>query len=354
VLDPGIETQLRQNEQIWLRFRQLEIGMLNADSLAEVINVVIGRLPAFFPSVHVVSIAWLDPERELARELEADGSQARVPGAVISLPALPDDLLPSRPQLGVPAPGQQALFPRDELPPRSVAIVPLPLRGRMVGSLNQGSLDAGHFTPEAATDLLEHLAAVTALCIDSAMNRARLRRDGLTDALTGVANRRFFERRLEEEINLWQRHGGALSCLLIDLDRFKQINDRHGHAAGDRALQQVARQLNHGLRASDVLARYGGEEFVLLLPATDSRQSHEIAERLRAAVAGDDAIAGAGSPVTVSIGLASLEEGMFRNVTESPGAWLLRQADEALYRAKAQGRNRVAMMPAGVTAETPT
>jgi diguanylate cyclase (GGDEF)-like protein len=199
-----------------------------------------------------------------------------------------------------------------------------------------------HYIPGTATDFLEHLAAVTAICIDNAVNRARLQRDGLTDMLTQVANRRFFDRRLREEISQWQRRGEDLSCLLVDLDRFKQINDSHGHQAGDLVLQEVARSLSKGLRESDVLARYGGEEFVLLLPATNGRRAIEIADRLRAAVAGlvIQPTNGERIEVTASFGLASLACRP-RGSAGEPGTWLLRQADRALYAAKARGRNCV-------------
>jgi len=220
--------------------------------------------------------------------------------------------------------------------------VPLRLHGEWVGTLNQASPEPDHYAPGMATDLLEHLALVFALCVENALNRIRLQRDGLTDALTGVANRRFFERRLQEEVSHWLRHGGFLSCLLADIDHFKDINDRHGHPAGDRVLQDVARCLSAGLRTSDVLARHGGEEFVLLLPSTDSARAREIAERLRAEVSRlRPDVPGSGTiAVTISVGVAALEPAQ-RSGLEDPGLWLVRCADDLLYQAKAQGRNRV-------------
>jgi diguanylate cyclase (GGDEF)-like protein len=311
------------------------------------------QLPAAFPAVHAVSLAWLDPEHEWSRELQREEAGHSTVAAFVSLASLQSGYPPARPQLGPLEPGiQQQLFSAVSAPLRSVALMPLRLRGELVGCLNQASFDSDHFSPVVATDLLEHMAAVTALCVDNAANRARLRRDGLTDALTGVANRRFFERRLQEEISLWRRHGANLSCLLVDIDHFKQINDRYGHLVGDRMLQGVAQTLSTGLRSSDVLARYGGEEFALLLPATDSRQAGEIAERLRGAI--EDAVAPPGSsvPLTVSIGLASLDNMQRQLLREPPGPWLLQRADQALYQAKAQGRNRVVSDARGTTGTT--
>jgi diguanylate cyclase (GGDEF)-like protein len=347
-LHADLGQQLRENERIWLSFRRLELAMLNAGSLREVVEVLVRLLPEAFPAVQAVSVAWLDENSEAARLLQEQGGGAAA-GAFVSLPVLQDDLHPARAQLGPITPAvQAALFPGNSRTLRSMAIVPLRLRGQLAGCLNQASEDPRHFTADASTDLLEHLAAVVAICIDNSLNRARLQRDGLTDVLTDVANRRLFDRRLQEEISQWTRRGGRLACLLVDLDHFKQINDRFGHLTGDRALQQVARVLSTGLRFSDVLARYGGEEFVLLLPDTDSRHALEIAERLRAAVPDTVRLADDGQvpAVTVSIGIACLESGMASAPVE-PHEWLLRRADEALYAAKARGRNRVVLLAEG-------
>jgi len=338
-----MESRLRGNERIWAGFREIELRMLTAETLHAVIGVLSRDLPEFFPGVHAVSIAWLDPDYELTHLLEQEGGKAQSNTFVALHATAPGLILPDVPLLGAADPvRQQKLFPNTNQRLQSMAITPLVLRGELVGSLNQGSADPRHFAPDAATDLLEHLAAVAAICIDNAVNRARLRRDGLTDVLTQVANRRFFDRRLREEVSQWLRRGGELSCLLVDLDRFKQINDQHGHQAGDLVLQEVARTLSKGLRTSDVLARYGGEEFVLLLPAAGSERAAEIAERLRAAVAALDLTPAQGTSlrVSASFGLASLT-GSQRATLEDPGLWLLRQADQALYAAKARGRNCV-------------
>ena len=338
-----IETRLRGNERIWAGFREIELRMLTAETLHAVIEVLSRDLPEFFPGVHAVSVAWLDPDYELTHQLEQEGGT--VPdSAFVALRAPVPGLIPADgPLLGAADPvSQQKLFPHATQRLQSMAIAPLVLRGQRVGSLNQGSADLRHFAPDAATDLLEHLAAVTAICIDNSVNRARLRRDGLTDMLTQVANRRLFDRRLHEEVSQWLRRGGELSCLLVDLDCFKQINDQHGHQAGDLVLKEVARVLNKGLRTSDVLARYGGEEFVLLLPATGTQRAAEIAERLRAAIASLalTPTRGVSLQVTASFGMASLAADQ-RATLEDPGLWLLRQADLALYAAKACGRNCV-------------
>ena len=165
------------------------------------------------------------------------------------------------------------------------------------------------------------------------------------DPLTGVANRRYLERVLEQEWRVEARHGQAVSLLVIDVDHFKPFNDLYGHPAGDTCLRRVVEALAGQLkRPADLLARVGGEEFVVVLPETGADGAGQIAERLRQAVA-DLAIPHSGSScasyVTVSVGVAS---GDPRALSSDE---LVRRADEALYRAKAAGRNRVASADAG-------
>jgi len=166
----------------------------------------------------------------------------------------------------------------------------------------------------------------------------QLTRMSVTDALTQLYNRGHFDLMLDEEVRRAQRIEMPLSVLLLDIDRFKQVNDHYGHALGDKCLRLVAATLKqHGQRAGDLVARYGGEEFAIALPGMDGLQAGEQAERIRAAVAqlhptcGDTRL-----DLTVSIGMATLQPPM----TSTP-AQLLAAADAALYRAKHNGRNQV-------------
>ena len=159
----------------------------------------------------------------------------------------------------------------------------------------------------------------------------------ITDQLTQLNNRSFFETRFREEWKSGDRHASELSLLMLDLDRFKALNDRYGHVFGDLCLRQVADTLRSGLqRETDIVARYGGEEFVVLLPDTGAAEAALVAERLRRAVADID-IGHAGDTVrlTCSIGGASKVPDFHDDREE-----LLRRADAALYRAKEEGRNR--------------
>lgn len=152
----------------------------------------------------------------------------------------------------------------------------------------------------------------------------------LTDSLTGLANRRGGEDAAQREVSRTRRANRPLSFLLADIDHFKKVNDTHGHAEGDRVIRDVAATLAYCLRASDVAARWGGEEFLAVLPDADLGRAQQVAERVRAAVAGI-----AGQPtVTVSIGCAQL--GPTERVEAAIG-----RADASLYEAKAAGRNQV-------------
>lgn len=342
----ALKLQIRENERIWNGFRQVELGMLGAQSLHELVSLLVRDIPRLFPNVDCVTLACIDPDLEITRHLEVGGEMASSMGF---LPISPDVLgsifpLPRQPLLGPMEDAlRQLLFPTGgQL--KSMALAPLVLRNELIGCLNQGSKDPAHFRPDTGTDLLQHLAAVAAMCIDNAVIHERLKIDGLTDPLTGLYNRRFFERRLHEELDRWsRRHGSSLVGMFVDVDHFKRINDQHGHHTGDRILQGVARLLGKELRGSDVLARYGGEEFVLLLPDIAEDQGFLIAERLRMLVEETPLAGGAGvqpQKITVSIGLACLSEGAVQSIAD-PGTWLLRAADAALYRAKQEGRNRV-------------
>ncbi len=174
--------------------------------------------------------------------------------------------------------------------------------------------------------------------LDAANQELRLL--SVTDGLTRAYNHRHFQERLRTEYARASRHGEPLACVMIDLDHFKRINDTYGHPIGDRVLVWLVGILKDGVRSEDLVARYGGEEFVLLLPNTDAERARSLAERLRKRIASEPVPLAPGDGrlrVTVSMGVADYQPG---KVDRSPDD-LLRAADEALYRAKAHGRNRV-------------
>lgn len=158
-----------------------------------------------------------------------------------------------------------------------------------------------------------------------------------TDSLTNIANLRSFRSSLEEEFNRSLRYGDPMSVLMADLDRFKDINDTYGHPRGDAVLKETAEIMLNVMRKVDLVARYGGEEFVVIMPHTDLDGALRAAERVRSAIEARHfkGLPAAGS-ITVSIGVTTLVEGIETNMDR-----MVQMADEALYRAKQKGRNRV-------------
>ncbi|GBC92078.1 Phytochrome-like protein cph2 [bacterium HR15] len=153
----------------------------------------------------------------------------------------------------------------------------------------------------------------------------------ITDSLTGLRNHRAFQESLLSLVQIAERYQQPLSLIMLDIDHFKQFNDRFGHPAGDELLRQVATVLRQSARASDVVARYGGEEFAILLPNTDLNEAVQVAERLRQQIA---AIQNPHAHITASFGIATHRK-------RSAPATLLYEADSALYEAKRRGRNRI-------------
>ncbi|HEX9812799.1 MAG TPA: sensor domain-containing diguanylate cyclase [Burkholderiales bacterium] len=358
-----LKHQIWQNERIWSGFRRLEVSLIGAHSLRELVSALATEFPRIFPKVDRVTLACFDPEYEITRMLNAPfESDPTVRERVVdesvvgeSFIAVTQESLRAvfggmhRPRLGPSTPEIQALlFPGYPQPLGSVALAPLLLRGQLIGALNQASLDPRHFAPDTATDLLEHLAAVTTMCLDNAVSRERLRWYGLMDPLTGVANRRLFEHRLGDEIERWLRRPEPLAYMLVDVDHFKRVNDKYGHRIGDEVLQQMAEVLGRDLRGADLLARYGGEEFVMLLPNTTRSQATAIAQRICSNVAAHKFKVSKGHTlsVSISIGVACLD-GAAHTAKQPPSMWLYEQADESLYAAKHAGRNRISVAAAG-------
>ena len=169
------------------------------------------------------------------------------------------------------------------------------------------------------------------------------------DHLTGLFNRRYMDARLSDEITRAQREGTTLSLCMADIDFFKRYNDTYGHQAGDRVLQAVAEALKGGLRPDDCVSRYGGEEFLIMLPNTTRESAQAVAERLRErvmALAIDHKTSPIGGVLTISFGVMTWDSPQFvcsiQQIADI-AAELISSSDTALYRAKQQGRNRVAV-----------
>ena len=167
--------------------------------------------------------------------------------------------------------------------------------------------------------------------------RDQLQIQATHDVLTGGWNRAAIIERLESELARARRDGSALAIAMTDIDHFKKVNDSYGHQVGDAVLKEVVDRLTARLRPYDAVGRYGGEEFLIVLPGCDSQKATSLAERLREAVASEELVAGEETiPVTVSLGISHVAD-----AEDVDAAELVRLADDALYRAKVGGRNRV-------------
>jgi two-component system cell cycle response regulator len=190
----------------------------------------------------------------------------------------------------------------------------------------------------------------TAARLDAALQEQQ--RLAVTDGLTGLYNRRFCEELLAIEVDRARRTGGRLALLVADLDRFKHVNDRHGHQSGDAVLVEAGARLRRAVRSTDVVARYGGEEFLVVLPDTDPETALEVAERCRRALSEERMRLYDGTWITVT-GSFGLATAVGRHA-EAPNAdGLVRDADRALYAAKSAGRDRVVIADGAAGADDP-
>lgn len=228
--------------------------------------------------------------------------------------------------------GESGLMLQQGLPARHSASYGLSLQDETLGEL---TVSRSQPFGEEELAQLEHLLCALLYPIRNGLRYRAALASAFVDPLTGLNNRAALDRALSREVELAHRTDMPLHMLICDLDLFKQVNDNHGHLAGDCVLRSTGRLINQMLRGSDEVFRYGGEEFVLLLPGTDRDGALQVAERIRHAVAETVCeCEGQGLRVTTSIGLAGLGEG-------DDGNSLFDRADKALYRAKEMGRNRV-------------
>lgn len=339
--------EARRNEDKMRRFDQLERQLIAAGSLSELVRLLLSEYKHAF-GVEFVTLALVDREHEATRILESGIDSDASGGGLMLLqsPVLLETLYRAArsPCLGAfSALQHQAIFTAPLGAIASVALLPLIRHGELIGSLHFGSADPDRYVSGFGTDFLERLAEIIAVCLESAMTQERLKLVGLTDGLTGVQNRRYFEHRLQEEVSQSRRHKHPLACMFLDIDKFKRINDIYGHQTGDEVLRSVAHAIQSQLRVGDTIARYGGEEFVVLLPQAPGRHASEIAERIRVTIAEKNLQARSGHAinVTISIGLSMLSTDEPTGEIAQMGDRMVAAADKALYQAKHGGRNMV-------------
>jgi len=358
----ALVTQAQTNEQKMQKLQRQELQLISAESLPQLIDVILQQYRDEYELEHV-SLLLIDANYEIRHIIEfMSPGLMKMPTLIFnnthtllenilhiqsnkSSKSIQKTLFPNikeEPYLGeCNIACKNLLFSSMKDTPQSVAVAPLIRNQKLIGSLNLASNDPARFVSGAGTDIIKRLSLILAVCIENAINNEKLKLLGLTDALTGIHNRRYFMQRLEEEVVLGLRENRPVSCLFIDIDHFKSFNDVYGHAVGDKVLRYVADIIKKQMRLSDVLARYGGEEFAAILANTDTRLAQEIAERIRLSIF--EAVLKVKSVpddlhITVSIGCTTMFNTKTSNVSVL-GETLLNAADKALYASKDAGRN---------------
>lgn len=334
-----------RNDDVRRKTQERELTLLRANSLAQLIELLQAGLRKSF-HLDAVTLVLHDPHHEMRHLLSGEPASSGARGVLFVdslLPLAPQIANLERPWFGPFDEADHALLLPQSRAVASLALVPLRRGEHLDGVLVFGSRDATRFTPGLASDYMAHLGLIAAICLENAVNRARLVRSGLTDFLTGFHNRRYMHARLREELARAQRDRGTVACLMINVDHFKRINDAHGHLAGDTVLREVAQRIESVIRMSDTGARFGGDEFAVVLPGGQVRDAEALARRVLHTVNSRPLLvkAGISATITLSIGVAvASPAGATRDL--SPLAErLISEADAALYKSKAAGRNCV-------------
>lgn len=336
-----------RNQSIMARHQSFDLKIIGSNSFRELITNIFSAL-AVTSELDVVSLVLFDKYGDLQQMLSDLKIDLQEFPHLIFLRhevelSQPHSAL-RKPQLGLyQSQAYASYFSSFNKKPASIAIIPMRRQGRLIGCLNLGSFKSERFQPNMATDFIERLGSIIAICLENVINNERLTYIGLTDPLTNVSNRRYVEQRMLEEIARARRQRYSIACMYLDIDFFKQINDRYGHQGGDDVLKEVARRIKAELRLSDTLGRFGGEEFVVVLVNTNLHDAILVAERIRKSIASKQfTLSESGNcQATISIGLTTIDEHTNYEDAASVARDLILRADRALYQAKNGGRNQV-------------
>ncbi len=336
--------RVRQNETIWGHFNEIEDIVSVSEHVDVLANKLIGELTSRFGLENVTILLTTDfngmnltGDRPRVIDAEVEhvygvdegtlSSRLKNPGKPLLSNELSDDFK------GFFFPREQSIF--------SAAVLPLNLWGRLLGTLNLGSVDGNRYSEGSDTSFLERLASKTAIGISNVISRDRLEKLSVTDSLTGLSNRRHMEEKALLEFERSRRYVTTCSFIMVDLDGFKGINDRYGHATGDRILEHFATILRSRTRVNDTCARFGGDEFCILLPQTDLNGAIATANKLLEEFRGSSfASAGQTIPLSASLGVADTG-----STTCESWRDIVRKADENLYEAKKAGGGTVFPAP---------
>jgi diguanylate cyclase (GGDEF)-like protein len=344
-------TTVEINDKILNKYQNIQLRLMKLESLTSLIDASTTQLQKEFVNYHAeITIALIDKHNQLEHLLKLEGKEEADIDELVLMKNSSDisELLLLRLQgpqniiMEVNSSKYSFLFPNTHDQSGSVAILPLIRRGTLIGSLNLRSNDPDCYNYKKGTLFLDHLAEVLTICLDNIVLFSEITEKNNTDQLTGLKNRRFYDENAQKELD---RYVGkkSFSLLMIDIDKFKTINDTYGHDVGDVVLKEVANLAKISICDDGVLCRYGGEEFVGWLPAMGKIDSLRIAEKIRLKI--EDHLFIAQSTVdpirvSVSIGVSVL-------TPESRGteggllSEMFKKADDCLLLAKKRGRNNV-------------
>lgn len=339
-------SKAEKNESVLNSFFEVELRLLSCGRLSELLDLILIDFKEFF-RLSSVNLILFDPEHA-ARSL-LDDYIPPAPGNTLRFvqsQRLLKSIYPNQKMIvGAPStPLRSEAFPVTDSAIESCALLPLIRQNCLIGSLHLGSSDASRYTEHVRYDYIQHLASVVSVCIENCINQENLHRLSSIDMLTKVHNRRSFDQEIVRELSRASRSAHPLSCLFLDLDHFKTVNDTYGHQTGDRVLRTVGLFLNKQLRKTDIIARYGGEEFAILLPNCDKDRALEIAETLRHKLSklifrGEES-----QPfrMTTSVGVSLCHPEKYTALKLDDIAYqLIQSADKAVYTSKHNGRDQV-------------
>ncbi len=227
---------------------------------------------------------------------------------------------------------------------KSIIVIPIQYSDETIGTLYLRTSRKMRRFREQDIKRCEIIANMAAVALKNAhlftiirKEKAHLEKLAVTDDLTRLYNHRYFVKRLKEELKRAKRYNNSISCIMLDIDNFKGVNDTYGHQSGDRVLQQVAKVITSSVRETDVVARYGGEEFAVILPHTDRESAFNLANRIRKAIKGFKFdVLKEGEQITASIGVSTYPHPAIKEIDD-----IIRRADSGLYQAKNRGKDVV-------------
>lgn len=331
--------RLKENDEIWKKFYQVEtsiLSILNFKDLFEVLLTEISnkfRIPFVWLSIIDKSdvsnlIQSLESSKIVKERLNIIKKNAFLP--LINngtKPLLVNDNLKK----------YYKLFPNNKkYLIRSMSIIPIVLDGEIIGSLNQADSSFERFEPGIDTLFLEQLATKVSLCLSNVTAHEKLKFLAFQDSLTKLLNRRAMENILKREFGRAKRYNSSLSVVFVDLDNFKCINDKYGHDSGDQVLKYLGKILSKMRRDHDIVSRYAGDEFVIILPETLSKDAEKLMFRIQKYLQKNPLnIQQKSIFLSISFGIASSEDPSIKDAYS-----LLKKSDEMLYKMKKQNKKK--------------